>query len=220
MDKIVPTKPLLVMLYGFPGAGKTFFARQLSEHMQLAHVQGDRIRHELFEQPRYDKQENTVVMQLTNYMTEQFLNAGVSVIYDTNAMRVGQRRALRDMARKAGGESLLVWLQIDVESAFMRVAQRDRRKTDDKYAMPLDRTTFDNLTKHMQNPLREENYVVISGKHSHKTQQLSVIKKLRVKGIVNPEEPTAKLVMPGLVNHVPNPTAGRVDLDRRNIVIR
>src|SRR6185437_13928160 len=125
MSKVAPTKPLLILLYGFPGAGKSYFARQLCEHVQAAHIHGDRIRHELFEEPRYDKQENTVVSQLMDYMTGEFLSAGVSVIYDTNSMRLSQRRTLRDMARKMHAQPLLIWLQIDIESAFTRVASRD-----------------------------------------------------------------------------------------------
>src|SRR4029079_6821551 len=119
--KVVPTKPLLILLYGYPGSGKTFFAWQLTDHIQAAHVHADRIRGELFEQPRYDKEENDVVTQLMDYMTGEFLNAGLSVIYDTNAMRAGQRRTLRDMARKAHAQPVLVWLQIDAESAFARL---------------------------------------------------------------------------------------------------
>src|ERR1700722_5545398 len=108
MAKIVPLKPLLVILYGFPGSGKTYFARQLCEHLHAAHVQGDRIRNELFETPRYDKQENAVVAQLMDYMTGEFLGAGLSVVYDTNAMRFSQRRALRDMAHKLKVQTLLI----------------------------------------------------------------------------------------------------------------
>ena len=91
MPKISPNKPLLIMLYGFPGAGKTYFARQLCEEIQAAHIQGDRIRGELFDNPRYDKEENGVVTQLMDYMTEEFLAAGLSVVYDVNAMRLNQR---------------------------------------------------------------------------------------------------------------------------------
>ena len=100
MMKVVPTKPLLILLYGYSGSGKTYFARQLSEQLQAAHMHADRVRGELFENPRYDKEENDVVAQLMDYMTGEFLSAGLSVIYDVNAMRVGQRRVLREMARK------------------------------------------------------------------------------------------------------------------------
>lgn len=219
MAKIVPNKPLFVVLYGYPGAGKTFFARQLCEELQAAHVQGDRIRHELFEEPRYDKQENSIVSHLMDYMTEQFLNTSTSVVYDINLMRMSQRRIMRDQARRAGAEPILIWFQIDIESAFGRVARRDRRKTDDKYAMPLDRTTFDNIVNNMQNPSKEENPVVVSGKHTFSTQLNIFVRKLREIGLISPVA-QSKLVKPELVNLVPNNAAGRVDFSRRNIVIR
>src|SRR5690349_6608074 len=127
MAKVFPSKPALIMLYGFPGAGKTYFARQFCESVQAAHVHGDRIRSELFEQPRYDKQENAVITQLMDYMTEEFLNAGISVDYDMNALRARQRLELRDLARRSHATPIVVWFQIDTESSFARTVKRDRR---------------------------------------------------------------------------------------------
>lgn len=219
MSKVIPTKPLLITLYGFPGAGKTYFARQLCEHLQAAHIQGDRIRGELFENPQYDKDENQVIAQLMDYMTGEFLAAGISVVYDTNALRVSQRRQLRETARKAHAQNLLIWLQIDHESAIARVTKRDRRRSDDKFAMPLDKATFDRIAGGMQNPQNEE-YIVISGKHTFNTQLSAFMKRLRELGFASQMQTGSKLIKPGLVNLVPNPTAGRVDMTRRNIVIR
>ncbi len=151
------------MFYGFPGAGKTYFARQLTENIQAAHLQSDRIRGELFDNPRYDKQENDIVTQLMDYMTEEFLTAGLSVAYDVNAMRSGQRRALRDLAYKCHAQPLLIWFQMDADTAFARNLKRDRRRADDKYASKWDRTTFESVVAHMQNPKPGEDYAVISG---------------------------------------------------------
>lgn len=207
------------MLYGYPGAGKSFFARQMCEELQAAHVQGDRIRSELFETPRYDKEENTVVTQLMDYMTHEFLNMGLSVVYDTNAMRQTQRLNLREMARRAKAQPVLIWLQIDTDTAYARVSKRDRRRADDKYSAPMERPMFDEIAAHMQNPGAIEDYIVISGKHTFNTQSSAVIKRLRELGLLNAEA-SAKVIKPGLVNLVPNPIAGRVDMSRRNIVIR
>jgi predicted kinase len=220
MAKITPAKPFLLMLYGFPGSGKTYFARQLSDKVQLAHIQADRIRAELFETPRYDKQENEVVMQLMNYMAGEFLSAGLSVVYDVNMMRASQRRIMRDMARKAHVQPLLVWLQIDTDSAFTRGQKRDRRRIDDRYAAQLDRNSFDSIASHMQNPTNAEDYVVISGKHVFNTQYAAVQRKMRDLGLINLGDSGTHLAKPELVNLVPNPAAGRVDMSRRNIIIR
>ncbi len=220
MSKLALTRPTLILLYGYPGSGKTYLARQLSEDIQAAHVQSDRIRFELFEQPRYDRQENQIVDHLMQYMTEEFLNAGISVLYDINAMRVTQRRELRELARKHRADVLLVWLQIDHDSAFVRATKRDRRKLDDRFTASIDQGTFRQIASGMQNPETTEDYVVISGKHTYPTQRNAVIKKLYDLGLVSTGGAGTKLVKPQLVNLIPNPSAGRVDPSRRNINIR
>lgn len=220
MSKPSFTRPTFILLYGFPGSGKTFFARQLSESLGAAHVHGDRIRSELFEEPRYDARENEVVSHLMEYMAEEFLNAGISVVYDMNAMRLSQRRALRDMARKHKAEPLLVWLQIDMDSSFGRVVKRDRRKADDRFSAPLDQKAFEQIVGRMQNPNQAEEYVVISGKHTFNTQQHMVLKKMYDAGLINMLSSDGKIAKPELVNKIPNPLAGRVDPSRRNIIIR
>lgn len=219
MAKLYPSKPFLLMLYGYPGAGKTYFARQLSENVQSAHLQADRIRGELFEQPRYDQQENDIVEQIMNYMTGEFLSAGLSVVYDTNAGRSRQRRQLADLARRSGAQPLLVWFQMDQDTAFARNLKRDRRRADDKYAARWDRTSFEEVVNHMQNPTHSEDYVVISGKHLFNMQQSAVVNRLRSKGMLGQTDASSRVIKPGLVNLVPK-THSRIDNSRRNIAIR
>ncbi len=220
MSKLQLSQPTLFLLFGFPGAGKTYFARQLCEELQAAHVQGDRMRFELFEEPRYDRQEDEIVNHLMEYMTGEFLQSGISVVFDVNAMRSGQRRQLRELARRYKAQTILVWFQLDIESAFDRVAKRDRRKADDKYNMPLDRTTFESIIEGMQNPTPTEDYMVISGKRTFHTQRSAVIKKLYDMGLLQADQTTMGIAKPNLVNLVPNSSGGRVDPSRRNITIR
>lgn len=220
MAKLQLSQPTLFLLFGFPGAGKTYFARQLCEELQAAHVQGDRMRFELFEEPRYDRQEDEIVNHLMEYMTGEFLQAGISVVFDVNATRSGQRRQLREMARRYKAQTVLVWFQIDIESAFDRVAKRDRRKADDKYSMPLDRTTFESIIEGMQNPAPTEDYMVVSGKRTFHTQRSAAIKKLYDMGLLQADQTTSGIAKPNLVNLIPNSSGGRVDPSRRNITIR
>lgn len=219
MAKLFPTKPFLLMLYGFPGAGKTYFARQLCENIQAAHLQSDRIRSELFEEPRHDQRENEIVSQLMGYMAEEFLSAGLSVVYDVNALRAKQRRSLRTLANKCHAQPLLVWFQMDQDTAFTRNIKRDRRRADDKYATSWDRTSFETVIGTMQNPAATEDYVVVSGKHLFSTQQSAVVRKLRDMGVLSLDDASSRVIKPGLVNLVPN-TQGRVDMTRRNISVR
>ena len=220
MSKLITSKPILFMLYGYPGSGKTHFARELGASFGAAHVHGDRIRGELFEEPRYDQQENEIVKHLMLYMTEEFLSAGMSVIFDASIAKLADRRELRNIARKSKAEPLMIWLQIDSDSAFARLSHRDRRKLDDKYAAPHTRESFQTVIQSMQNPKNEE-YMVISGKHAFNSQRSAILKKLYELGYIAGDTAATNVVKPGLVNLVPGSIrGGRVDASRRNILIR
>jgi hypothetical protein len=71
----------------------------------------------------------------------------------------------------------------------------------------------------MQNP-QGEDYVVISGKHNFATQKSVIVNKLYQTGLIGSDVVQQHIAKPGLINLVPNPSAGRVDLTRRNISIR
>lgn len=218
--KISTNSPLLIILYGFPGAGKTYFSRNFTESLEIAHLHGDKIRGELFDDPQYDDQENGIVKHLMEYMSSEFLNAGVSVIYDTNSVRKSQRRLIRELARKKGATTLTVWFQIDPDSAIARLKSRDRRTTDDKYALDYTSAEFKSFASKMQAPEPTEEYVVISGKHTFPSQKNAVMKKLLEMGVISPSNASNIVAKPGMINLVPNHPQGRVDMTRRNISIR
>lgn len=219
MAKVSITKPVMVMMYGFPGSGKSYFGRQLAGLIGGAHIHSERIRHELFESPRYDEPENEIIENIANYMAQEFFDAGISVIYDLDMSKLARRREARDFARKHKALPLLVWLQIDADSAFARLKQRDRRKADDKYAKDYTKETFDKVASGMQNLQSTEDYMVISGKHNFNTQRNAAVKRLYDMGLIDASSLSSSVAMPGLVNLVPR-NSGRVDMSRRNIVIR
>lgn len=218
MAKIVLNKPVLICLYGFPGSGKSFVARNLAETVQMAYVSADRIRSELFANPRYDKQENAIVAHLMNYIVEEFLSAGLSVVYDANALRAGQRHRLRELAAKHRAAYLLVWLQIDVESAYNRTQLRDRRTNDDKFAEPQTRESFNRQLAAMQNP-KEEGYLVVSGKHAFVTQKSTIVNRLYQMGLISSETVQSNVAKPELVNLVPSRQMVQPDNPRRSISV-
>jgi len=203
MEKIVPEKPVLILLYGFPGSGKTYFSRQFCEEVQAAHLEEDRLRYELFERPTYSKQENYAVSRIMDYMTSEFLKMGIAVVLDMNAMRIGQRRALRETARLNKVDTLIVWFQVDADTAFVRNLKRDRRKLDDRFATAYDVEQFKELASHMQQPESTEDFIVVSGKHTYLSQRSNVFKRLSDMRALSHSDAVPKMVRPDLVNLVP-----------------
>jgi hypothetical protein len=153
------------------------------------------------------------------YMAEEFLNAGISVIYDTSMSRKADRHEIRELARKKHAKTLLVWFQVDPDTAFARLRKRDRRKTEDKYAVDYTEKDFRHLASRMQHPEPTEDYVVVSGKHTFPSQKTAVFKKFMEMGLIDNASARANVAKPGMVNLIPNTQIGRVDMTRRNINI-
>lgn len=218
-SKISPSKPFVIMMYGFPGAGKTAFARQMSEELGVVHLQEDRILHELFGS-NISPATLKAARKVLNYMSRDYLKAGISIVYDASVIRASERRKVREMAHEAKAASLLVWLQVDPETTFERTHKRDRRKADDKYAMEYGEDEYREILAHMQNPNLED-YIVVSGKHTFSSQRSSVIKRLFDMNVLSGSDTTPNIVKPELMNLIPKAKIQmRGDIIHRNISIR
>lgn len=208
-SKVTPIKPVLIVLYGFPGAGKTSFARQFCEEFGFVHLQADKIVKEVSD-GQGDGQ------KIMNYLTTELLKTGISVVYDASrTARTSERRKLLALAKDNKASMLTIWFQIDADTAFNRVSNRDRRKTEDKYAVSYTAEEFQKALAYQQNPTTED-YAVISGKHTFRSQRSAILKKMYSLGYIKPDELSQKVAKPHLVNLIPN----RSDFGRRNISIR
>jgi thymidylate kinase len=132
--------------------------------------------------------------------------------------RKSDRHTKRELARKKHAKTLLVWFQIDPDTAYSRLRKRDRRKTEDKYAFDYTESEFRHYASRMQHPEPTEDYVVVSGKHTFNSQRSSVFKKFMEMGLVSNETARGNVAKPGMVNLIPQ-SMGRVDMSRRNINI-
>lgn len=214
-------QPVLIYMYGAPGSGKTFVSRQISEMLGMAHISSERLRYELFQDPMHDKTEIGIINQLMAYMTEEFLKVGVSVMYDTSVSRKADRKILKELARKNKAKDMMIWMQVDQETAWGRNQKRDMRKSDDKYAEALTPELFEQYVRIMQNP-QNEDCLVLSGKHLFNSHKQAILRRLTEMNLFNIESLQRKVAKPGMVNLVSRAKeqAGRVDYSRRNISIQ
>ena len=214
-------QPILIYLYGMPGSGKSLLAKNLSEDLGIAHINSDKIRSSLFMNKTPQNNQNKIIINLMDMMAEEYMKLGVSVIYDISANRAINRKSLREFAKKFNYKEILIWVQIDEETAKFRSQHRDKRKLEDRYSYNLDDSSFKNEIDRMQSPLNEEP-VVVSGKHHYNSQKNPILKRLLQLGVVSPEDLGKKIAKPELVNLVSKAqvNVGRVNLSRRNILIR
>ena len=213
MSKVLITKPIIIQLYGYPGSGKTSFASEFADATNLIHLYAEKISQEFFGQPYLTNKANTD--KLIEMLSEEFLGAGLGIILDVDSSKLRERKKVREFAKKHKAKDLIVWFQLDAETAFSRKSQIDRRKAENKYETSISFSDFNDKIKTMQNPI-DEQYVVVSCKHTFRTQKAAILKRLYDLGITSQAQAQANLVKPGMVNLVPQTNLGGA----RNISIR
>lgn len=178
MKHLELSPPLLIIVMGLPGSGKSFFGRQFAEEYALPRISEDVIRYELFEKPQFNNDEADIIERIFNYALSQVVVTGETVICEGSYLKTKQRKNLATIAKTNGYKTLTVWLQTDLETSMKRAATRDRRNPDNKLAFEINTATFNKIKAELQRPSEKEPFVVISGKHAFKSQCLTVLRKI------------------------------------------
>ena len=174
-------KPILFTTLGYPGSGKTFFARRFAKDLGLFHLNSDKLRLEIFPEPSYDDTENSVVFRMMDYIADELLRRGVSVIYDANSTKRIYRKRLQRIAKKRKAGYLLLWFQAPVETAINRVRKRSELKSEimKRYHRAISDSVLFQIKAEEEQPLREP--CVILGINSYQKQKEMVSKFLRTR---------------------------------------
>jgi predicted kinase len=177
MKTLSLARPLILVLVGLPGAGKTFFARQFSEMFDAPMVSYDRLRFELFAKTHLSPNEHDIVRRIGNYQMEELVKTHRSFLVDGGANAVTDRQKLEQLAKKHAYGTLTIWVQTDEITSMTRATKRNPKRPDDTYSPTITDTDWRDQAKRFAAPNRES-YMVISGKHAFSTQAKMVLRKL------------------------------------------
>jgi predicted kinase len=178
MKHLQLTPPLLLLTMGAPGAGKSYFARQFSEQHGITRVSGDRIRYELFSEPTFSLEEEAIIDRILKYFVEEAMQSEQTIICDSFFLRHKERKDIYTLAKQKGYRVLTIWLQSDPATATRRATQRDRRETDSKFSFSMSPQIVKSMTNILERPNESEDFLVVSGKHAFRSQNLAVLKKI------------------------------------------
>jgi predicted kinase len=123
-------RPSLVMLMGFPGAGKTHCARLLASRIGAAHVATDELRSRLFIAASYADEENRAVFAVAEAVVEKLLAEGHVVILDATNLLARYRAPMERAATRRGVTVLHVLVVADDADARARLAARAVARAD------------------------------------------------------------------------------------------
>jgi len=121
-------QPVLVMLCGLPGTGKSTLARKLAEQLPAVMVESDRVRQEIFTPPAYTAEESQHVHRICHILMGWYLRHYYHVVYDaTNLYEYHRRLAYRLAARN---KAQLVVAEVIASEEVVRERLSPRRRKD------------------------------------------------------------------------------------------
>lgn len=214
MKALSLARPLLILITGLPGAGKSYFARHFSETFGAPLASADTLRFELFDTPSFNQNEYGLIKRLLQRQLVELVKTKNTILVDGVCSSRQERLGLEQLAAQHGYGTLTVWVQTDEPTAKARSLQRNPKRPGDEFNTRLTPELYATLAKRFAQPTRED-YIVISGKHTYTTQAKMVLRKLAA-----PRAEKADVAYQHETKQAARDTGGRTAQARRNVIIR
>lgn len=154
-------RPVLYLLIGYPGAGKTTVARIIHEATGAVHLWSDVERHKMFGHPTHSEEESLRLYDELNARTEKLLAEGRSVVFDTNFNFHEDRRKLREIATRQGAETVAIWVTVPEQMARHRAVDRGQKRNG--YHTRMTDEEFDRIIAKLEAPTKDEKTIKLDG---------------------------------------------------------
>ncbi len=167
---IAAGKPILLLMCGLSGSGKTWLARQLAERLLAVHVRSDVERKRRagldalaraqsgIGQGLYSSQTSAAVYEDLARAAHDILAGGCTAIIDAAFLRREQRTRLAELGARLAVPTRLVYCDAPIETLRARIAARGRGGLD---ASDADAAVLDWQSSHFERPLPSEPLEVI-----------------------------------------------------------
>lgn len=151
------SKPILYLMVGYPGAGKTTISRLISKRTGAVHLWADAERHKMFGKPTHSQEESVQLYEYLNHRAAELLANGESVVFDTNFNFASDREKLRDIAKQRDAETKVVWLTTPVEVAREKAVHPPEMRNG--YMIGMTEQEFDSIVSKLEPPTKNEKVI-------------------------------------------------------------
>lgn len=112
---------MVIIVFGLPGSGKSFFASRLAAATGAAYINSDQLRKQIFTQPTYTEQEKNTVYQTMLQQTNILLLQNKWVVLDATFYTTSLRQQF--MHGCSPGTLLFIEVVADEKTALERVSK-------------------------------------------------------------------------------------------------
>ena len=151
-------RPVLRMVSGPPGSGKSHFSRRLVERVPLLVLESDVLRKTLFPAPTYGPEESAALFDACYILIDKLLRDRVPVLLDATNLLEQPRERLHDIAERAGAKLLLVSVTAPTDVVRQRLADRSRGADPDDSSI-ADWQVYQRMLATAE-PIRREHFLV------------------------------------------------------------
>jgi predicted kinase len=178
-------KPLIIMMVGLPGSGKSFFARQFAETFRAPLISYDMLKYYLQSDSDYHKEKEKLLTLFVTSQLSQITKTQKTIVIDGGMNARSNRAEVEKIAKLHDYDTLVIWAQTDLPTAKKRCVSRGQNKTaslrsqsNEEFSRQLDPAIFEKYCKLLDTPSSRESQIVISGKHTYSTQAHIVLRWL------------------------------------------
>lgn len=174
------------MFLGYPGSGKTYFAKQLAKEMGIVRLNADAVRVAAMgtiQKAREFDQEtgllNPIVFGMIDYATVQILESGNSVLCDYQHNEKAFRDKRASLAAEHGAIPVVVWVKTPRDTAIERGAKRQELLDQRRHSLEKMETLVDKYIDLIEVPDGDELAIEVDGTLPFESQYLSFNRQLQ-----------------------------------------
>jgi len=144
---------MIIVVFGLPGSGKSYFAERLAKELNADYVNSDRVRKEMFPVRTYSDQEKAAVYNVMLERMNEVLKQNGSVVLDATFHGIEARKMV---AREVKGKDRICFIEITADENLIRYRLNKER--------PYSEANFDvyKLTRRQWEPLNEPHLLLES----------------------------------------------------------
>ena len=145
--------PILFLIVGLPGAGKTQLAHRLAAEHRALRLTPDEWMIPLFGEPEGDGRRDVLEGRLL-WLAFEAATLGSSVVLDFGFWSRDERTAVRAIASEHGSATQVIYLPIDRETQIVRIAERLSRAPETTF--PMTAADLDAFASTFEGPTLDE----------------------------------------------------------------
>lgn len=116
---------MVVMIFGLPGSGKTYFAEKLAKRLNATHLNTDKIRKDLDKQGQYDEESKKLVYNEMAARMEECIKNDKNVIIDATFYKSSIRNKFIHKTEKHNANIFYIEMKASEKTIMKRLESRE-----------------------------------------------------------------------------------------------